>query len=147
MNRRELITGAAIGTALAGCGLLPAVARGAREMAAFEASSFAEALLALGGTPKASDGVALTLPRQIEDGRSVPVKVSSTLSGVTDLYILAESNPVPIAIGCAIAAATTPALATRIKLAQSGAVHGVVRANDRLFWVTREAQVLRGGCA
>ena len=145
-QRRELVLGGTFGLAMAACGLLSAVPATATERLAFEATSFDEALRALGAEPAASTRIVLDLPARIEDGAVVPVTIRADLNDVTAVYVLAETNPVPLAVGFDIPPGTVPALGTRIKLNGSGVVHAVVRAGGQLYRTSREAMVLVGGC-
>jgi sulfur-oxidizing protein SoxY len=108
--------------------------------------TFESALEEIGGQPARSSEIEVTLPPLIEDGRSVPVTVSTRLAAVSEIFVLSEVNPEPLAIGCRVTQRTLPALSTRIKLAGSGKVYGVVRAGDRLYWASKDAAVARGGC-
>jgi sulfur-oxidizing protein SoxY len=146
MPRRRFLAGSAWGLALVSCGLLEPVFAGPAHEAAYQARSFDEALRALGGPPTASDRIMLRLPEHIENGAVVPVRVQTDIDAVEAVYVLAEANPVPVAVGFRLPEGTEPGLSTRIKLNQSGVVHGVVRAAGRLYWTGREATVVRGGC-
>jgi sulfur-oxidizing protein SoxY len=147
LPRRRFLAGSLWGLALAGCGLLDRAHAAPGDEAAYQARSFDEALRALGGPPASSDRITLSLPAHIEDGAVVPVTVRADLDDVEAIYVLAEVNPVPLAVGFRLPAGTDPEVSTRITLNQSGVVHGVARSAGELFWTGREATVLRGGCS
>jgi sulfur-oxidizing protein SoxY len=147
LPRRRFLVGSLWGLALVGSGLLDRALAGPGDAIAYQARSFDEALRALGGPPVSSGRITLSLPAHIEDGAVVPVAVRADLDDVEAIYVLAEVNPVPLAVGFRLPAGTEPEVSTRIKLNQSGVVHGVVRSAGRLYWTGREATVLRGGCS
>jgi sulfur-oxidizing protein SoxY len=101
----------------------------------------------LGGTPADSNDIAVTAPDVAENGRNVPVSVTTSLSEVQAIYVLVESNPFPFAAAFSIPEGTDANISVRLKLAQSGKVIGIVRAANELFWASRYVQVTVGGCA
>jgi sulfur-oxidizing protein SoxY len=112
----------------------------------FDATSMEDAIRALGGVPAAGTQITLSLPDAVEDGALVPVTVESQLPGVSEIYLLVESNPNPVAARFSFAAGTLPYVATRIKMAESCRVFAVVRSAAGLHAVSRSAQVTVGGC-
>ena len=113
----------------------------------FTATTLDDALAALGSTPIDDASVELILPGVVEDGAVVPVTVSSTLEDVEEIYVLVASNPYPVAVRFEIPDGTEPFVSIRLKLAQTGAVYAVVRANGRLYSRVAETRVTVGGCA
>lgn len=113
---------------------------------AFDAAVLKEAFAALGGIPVIDAAVIITIPDLVENGASVPVTLSSIVPGASELAIVVESNPDPLAARFAIAAGTDPFVSARIKMADSGRVFGVVVADGRLHVAVRPVQVMVGGC-
>lgn len=141
MKRRDILASS--------CGLLLAGSIPSASADTLPASirSFAAILSEIGGKPVASFDVEVSLPKHIEDGRSVPVTVSTRLPDVSQLFVLVEVNPEPLAIKCRIPAGTVAELSTRIKLAATGRVYGVARSRGQLFWAWQDAAVTTGGCS
>jgi sulfur-oxidizing protein SoxY len=100
----------------------------------------------MGGEPEQTDRIDLRVASLIEDGASVPVSVQADLPDVREMFVLAETNPVPLAVRFRLPSGTEANLSVRIKLAQSGPVYGAVRAADTIYWTARDVKVTRGGC-
>jgi sulfur-oxidizing protein SoxY len=148
LARRRLLQGAgALAGALAGVAGWPAHAAALPDEArAFAASSFPEALSALGGVPVASTQITLELADIVDDGAVVPITVTSRLPGTREILIVVDVNPQPLAVRFSIPEGTEPYVAARIRMAQSGTVYAAVRTDDGLFATSRSAQVTVGGC-
>lgn len=129
--------------AFAGAGLAGRV--GADEQ--LPASSALAVLRALGGSPTPSSQVRITVPQLIENGSVVPITVDTDMRQVSDIYVLADMNPSPVAAHFRLDADLEPRISLRIKLAESGRVYGAVRTNSGLFWAAAAAEVTAGGCA
>ena len=95
VSRRVFLRGAAAAAALMA---LPRALLAWPEKA-FKANSRDDVMAALFGTTEASDSdaVVLSAPDIAENGRVVPVSVSSTLDGVESISIIVEENPSPLA--------------------------------------------------
>jgi sulfur-oxidizing protein SoxY len=146
-GRRSLLRGAGLVAALAACGLLDApLARAAAEDAAFAARTLREVLEGLGGQPASATQIVLTLEDVVENGALVPVSVECTLPGVGDIFLVVEANPTPLAVRFRIPEGTEPYISTRLKLAQSGRVHAIARAQGVLYATSRDTRVTVSGC-
>jgi sulfur-oxidizing protein SoxY len=147
-TRRDFIRVSGIYLALVGLGLLPGRSGASGwDHGTFNATTLKGALAGLGGVPEETDtAIQITLPEVVEDGAVVPVSVSSAMSKVEDIFILVESNPFPLAVAFRILEGTEPSVSVRLKLAQSGVVHAVVRANGRLYSASKGTRVTVGGC-
>jgi sulfur-oxidizing protein SoxY len=147
-HRREALQRGAALALLVSCGWSPsrsALAAGAGE-AAFEATSLDDALRALGGTPVGDAGILLDVPELVENGAVVPVSVTSRVAGTQEISIVVELNPYPLIARFVIPEGTEPQVFTRVKMAQSGSVLAVVRAQGRLYSASKVTRVLLGGC-
>lgn len=113
----------------------------------FDATSTEDAIRALGGVPAVGAQITLSLPDAAEDGALVPVTVESQLPDVSEIYLLVEANPNPVAARFAFPAGTEAFVSTRIKMAQSCRVFAVVRAQSGLYAVSGQTRVTVGGCA
>lgn len=116
--------------------------------AAFRQKGLGEALQELYGSAEATPSAEVTLkaPEIAQDGRVVPVTVSTTLAGVESISILVEKNPVPLVASFEMAAGVLPSVETRIKMGQTSKVMAVVKTPSGLFSVTKEVKVTIGGC-
>ncbi|RKT47269.1 thiosulfate oxidation carrier protein SoxY [Thiocapsa rosea] len=146
-DRRGLIVTGGLFWVLLQSGLLGSVHAQTPQCAdLFSATTMDEALAILGSTSANDTVVDVTLPGVVEDGAVVPVTVSSTLDGVSEIYVLVASNPYPAAVCFEIPSGTDPFVSVRLKLAQSGPVYAVVRASGRLYSRVAQTRVTVGGC-
>jgi sulfur-oxidizing protein SoxY len=154
LTRRLILQGAVVGglagLGFAASGVLPALAADAPSWPteAFKQKNEADALKALfdGRTAEASDKVKLDAPEIAENGAVVPIAVSSTLPNVTSISILVMENPFTLAASYKLGAVTAPAVANRLKMAQTSKVVAVVESDGKLYSATREVKVTVGGC-
>ena len=145
--RRELLKRGGLWLVLANCGLVGArEALAALSPSAFDASTMQEALDALGSIEPLGGEIVLSIPALAPDGAVVPVSVDSRLPDTEEIFILVEANPNPLAVRFGIPAGTEPFVSTRIRMAGTSRVHAVVRSAGKLYGVSCETQVLRGGC-
>jgi sulfur-oxidizing protein SoxY len=121
-------------------------AQAAVDRASFEVKSLADALKAIGGTPANTDQVTVVSPDIAENGAVVPVGAISKLPNTTEIYLIVEKNPTPLAAAFMIPAGTTADVQTRLKMGQSTNVVAVVKADGKLFSATKETKVTLGGC-
>jgi len=121
-------------------------AHAALERSAFEGKSLADALKAVGGTPANSDQVSVVAPDIAENGAVVPIGAASKLPNTTDIFLIVEKNPMPLAAAFTIPAGTTAEVSTRLKMGQSSNVIAVVKADGKLYSATKETKVTLGGC-
>ena len=121
-------------------------AQAAVDRASFAVKTLDDALKAIGGTPATSDQVTVVSPDIAENGAVVPVRVVSNLPNTTDLYLIIEKNPTPLAAAFMIPAGTAADVQTRVKMGQSTNVVAVVKADGKLFSATKETKVTLGGC-
>ena len=147
LTRRSFLQYAAAAVAFLGCGQMTAHAAVLPNDDAFRLAPLDEVIDYLGGAPADSSDVVVNAPDLAENGRNVPVSVTTSLSEVQAIYVLAESNPFPFAAAFSLPDGTDASISVRLKLAQSGKVIGVVRAANKLFWASKHVQVTVGGCA
>jgi sulfur-oxidizing protein SoxY len=121
-------------------------AHAAMDRAGFDIKTMADAVKALGGTAASSDQVTVVAPDIAENGAVVPVGATSKLPNTTEIYLIVEKNPTPMAAGFKIPAGTAADVQTRIKMGQSSNVFAVVRADGKLFSAFKETKVTLGGC-
>jgi sulfur-oxidizing protein SoxY len=146
-NRRELLARSSAFCALFGCGLLGHQDASAAQLElAFDASSLDEALEAMGSVQIRSQQITLTVADVVDNGALAPVSVSSTLPNTQEISIVVESNPNPLVVHFRIPPGTEPDVSTRVKMAGSGRVYAVVKADGKVYSTFRETKVTVGGC-
>jgi sulfur-oxidizing protein SoxY len=150
-HRRHLLQGAAsaggFGLALA-AGLVPGPARAAWPQKAFEEHDEKKAmqLLAEGGAVTMAH-VTVTAPQLAENGAVVPVSIESDLPNVVAMSLFAEDNPFPLNSQYELRPGALPYLSTRLRLAKSQNVMGVVKTADgKLYGGKALVKVTIGGC-
>ena len=111
-----------------------------------EAKTLADALKSVGGTAANSDQVTITAPDIAENGAVVPVGATSNIPNTTEIYLLVEKNPTPLAAGFEIPAGTEASVQTRLKMGQSTNLLAVAKADGKLFSASKETKVTLGGC-
>ena len=121
-------------------------AHAAMDRAGFDIKTMADAVKALGGTAASSDQITVVAPDIAANGAVVPVGATSKLAITTEIYLIVEKNPTPMAAGFKIPAGTAADVQTRLKMGQSSNVFAVVRADGKLFSAFKETKVTLGGC-
>ena len=152
MKRRILMKSmAAIGATMtvAGAGVFHSVkAVAARPVDAFEAQSMKDALVGLYGHERieSSDKVSIKVPEIAENGAVIPVTVSADLDNIESITIFAEENVTPLIATFKLGSRAVGYAGTRIKLAKTGNVVAVVKADGKLFSAQGKVKVTIGGC-
>lgn len=138
----------ATATAIGSGVLLPQRVLGAYNAEAFEARDVSGALTASLGSDQhtASDKIKLKAPDIAENGAVVPVTVSSSLSNVEAISIIASANPVPLTSVYQLSSVGEAFISTRIKMIKTADVIAVVKADGKLYSATKEVKVTIGGC-
>ena len=113
---------------------------------AFAAKTLADAVKAMGATTANSDQVTVVSPDIAENGAVVPVGATSKLANTTEIYLLVEKNPTPLAAGFILPAGTDADVQTRLKMSQSTNVLALVKADGKWYAATKETKVTLGGC-
>jgi sulfur-oxidizing protein SoxY len=135
---------------LAGAGWLkPAAVRAqAWNSVAFDSHSVADALKGLGaGEPTHSKEIVFfQTPEIAENGAVVPVGVTSNIPKTESIAILIEKNPNVLAAVFDIPLGTEPGIVTRVKMAESGNIYALVRADGRYYLASKDVKVTLGGC-
>lgn len=145
-HRRNLIQFTAIFTLMASAGLITEAQAQEWNKAAFEGKSLDEVFKALGAsTPEKSSLISMNAPDIAENGAVVPVSISSNLKA-QQIAILVEKNPSTLAAQFFISAGTESFVSTRIKMAQTSTVFGLVKADGKWLMTSKEIKVTLGGC-
>ena len=146
-TRRETLQRSAVVAGLLASAGFPQFAH-AYNMPAFDAKAVPEALKALGaGAVAESKEVTITAPDIAENGAVVPLVVSSSLPGVTQLVVLVEKNPSVLIAVFHLTPDVETNVATRCKMAQSSDVYAVAITPDgKAHFARKEVKVTLGGC-
>ena len=146
-HRRNLVQFTAIFTLMASAGLITEAQAEEWNKAAFEGKSLDEVFKALGSTstPEKSSLISMNAPDIAENGAVVPVSISSNLKA-QQIAILVEKNPSTLAAQFFIPAGTESFVSTRIKMAQTSNVFGLVKADGKWLMTSKEIKVTLGGC-
>ncbi len=146
-NRRDAIKTTGAFATLVSLGIVSQTqANAAVTRNSFAGKTVEEALKAIGGTPASSDQISVVSPDIAENGAVVPVGATSKLPNTTEIYLIVEKNPMPLAAGFMIAAGTSADVQTRLKMGQSTNVIAVVKADGKLYSASKETKVTLGGC-
>ncbi len=93
-----------------------------------------------------SDEITLKVPEIAENGAVVPVTVETKLPNVTNISILADKNPQPLAASFDLPEGTAADVSIRIRLGETQTVKAVVMSDGKLYETEQEVKVTIGGC-
>jgi sulfur-oxidizing protein SoxY len=145
-SRRLVLRGASL-AALAACGFPGRVwAQAGADSRAFRSASSAEAMAALGDIVADDPRVKLSAPDVADNGAIVPIAIECQLPAVDAVYVVVDSNPQPMAVGFDLHPGVEPSISLRIKMADSGTIHAIVRSGGRLYATSKATSVTVGGC-
>ncbi len=151
MNRRTLLKRtlavSAVSVAVSAGLLTPGQVLAAYPKAAFDAKEAGAALSAALGSSsyEHSDDIKIQAPDIAENGSVVPVTVSSDLTNVESITILAEANGTPLVASFNLSGSEAY-ISTRIKMGKTGNVVAVVKSGGKLYANKKEVKVTIGGC-
>lgn len=101
----------------------------------------------LNGKPLvATDKIELNIPEIAENGAVVPITVSTRLPDIQRISIVAEKNPVPLAIQSELLPELEPFMSARLKLASTGFVYALAETDKTIFSIKKLVKVTIGGC-
>ena len=114
--------------------------------AAFDGKSLDDVMKALGASGfEKSNAITLNATDIAENGAVVPVGVVTSLKA-TQMAILVEKNPSALAAQFFFPEGAQPFVTTRVKMAQSSNVYGLVKADGKWYVASKEVKVTLGGC-
>jgi len=115
---------------------------------AFKAESIDDALSAAMGQASntASDAIKIKAPDIAENGAVVPVSVSTSMSGVESIALLAEGNNTPLVATFMLGEGAVANVSTRIKMGKTSDVIAVVKSGGKLHSARKSVKVTIGGC-
>jgi len=145
---KSSVTAGVLGLAI-GAGILkPTIVLAARPEKVFKSKSVDEALTELFGSSNAESSADINVkaPEIAENGAVVPVTVSTKMSGVESITILAPNNPVPMVAHMEYAEGLPGFISVRLKMGKTGDVVAVVKANGKVYKASKNVKVTIGGC-
>lgn len=152
MQRRTFLKGTVASSAVAvaaGAGLLtPSSVLAAWPKAAFEAKDVQGAMSGLFGSADStpSGDISIKAPDIAENGAVVPVSVTTSIAGISDISIIAEKNGTPLAANFQLGSSAKGFVSTRIKMGKTSNVIAVVKAGGKAYSARKEVKVTIGGC-
>jgi sulfur-oxidizing protein SoxY len=152
MKRRIFLKGSlatgVIGVAASAGLLTPRASLAAWSKEAFEAKDVNTALSGLFGSSDltGSDKIKIKAPDIAENGAVVPISVTSDISGIESISIIAEKNASPLTASFILGPGAEGYVSTRIKMGKTSSVIAVVKAGGKLYSTGKEVKVTIGGC-
>ncbi len=113
---------------------------------AFDAKTLDDALKAMAVTPTESADIKIKAPEIAENGAVVPVTVTSGVAGTTEISILVQDNPTPLAATFILGEGAQPEASTRIKMGKTSNIVAIAKAGDKTYSAKQEVKVTIGGC-
>ena len=128
--------------------IFPRAAQATWPEKAFHAKKLSEVLLNLFQQTETTKTkrIRLKIPGIAQDGAFVPVTVTSTLKQVDRLVIFVAQNPVPLIADFELSPSMEVFVRTRIRMADTGHVIVVARADGKLYSTEKQVSVTVGGC-
>jgi len=149
MQRRTFLKGTLAGSAFAlGATFLPRVVLAEWPKAAFEAKTPEDIVKTLFNSVEVqdSDKIVLKAPEIAENGAQVQIEISTDLPKVESIAVIAEQNPIPLIAQFNLTEGVEGTVITRIKMAKSGKLITIVKADGKLYRASKEIKVTVGGC-
>jgi sulfur-oxidizing protein SoxY len=143
---RSCLSTAAAGVAII-AGLLTPRAAFAQEFDPFQATSVDAVLKALGiADAQPSDLITIKAPKIAENGAAVPLGISSTIEGTTEIVAIIAKNAKPLAARYKFGKGATASVDTRVKLGKTTDVIAVAKAGGKHYMAKTQVKVTLGGC-
>ena len=152
IKRRIFIKGSAasgvMGAAIAAGLLTPQALLAEWNEAAFKEKDVDAAIKAMTGSASSeeSDKIHIKAPDIAENGGVVPVSITSSIEGSTEILILAPNNPVPMVAAFTLGEGAEAFARTNIKMGKTGDVVAVIKAGDKTYTAKKAVKVTIGGC-
>jgi len=145
---RAAVGGAVVSTSLGAGMMTPRWVRAALPPQTFFAPSPAAAISAVLGTDQAplDADVELDIPSMVEVADMVPLTATTTLDNIESITIVADHNPNPVIAYYRLSPQLWPYVATRVRLAESGNVHALVKSNGKVHRATKHVDISISGC-
>jgi len=152
MQRRTFLKGTlATSTVaiIASAGMLsPRIVLAAWPKSAFEAKTVNDALKALLGDAQTtpSTDIKIKAPDIAENGAVVPITITTGITGIESISIVAINNGNPLAGNFVMSSNTKGFISTRIKMGKTSDVIAIVKAGGKSQAARKNIKVTIGGC-
>ena len=149
IKRRTLLKGTVAAGIISSTGLLiPKQVLAKWPSSAFEAKDVETAITGVAGSSEMSDStdIAIKAPDIAENGAVVPVSITSGMSDIESISIIAAKNGNPLAASFILGKGAEGYVSTRIKMGKTSDVVAVVKAGGKLYTAKKEVKVTIGGC-
>jgi sulfur-oxidizing protein SoxY len=115
---------------------------------AFAADKLEDAIAAKYGALPIEESTAIQIkaPEIAENGAFVPVTISATIPGVTNMSIFTPANFSPLVASVDVMPRMKPDVSLRIRMAKTANLIVIAQAGGKLYRATREVKVTIGGC-
>lgn len=115
---------------------------------AFAAGKLDEAIAAKYGALPIEDSTSIQIkaPEIAENGAFVPITVSTTIPGVTNISVFTPANFSPMVASFDLLPRMKPEVSTRIRMAKTDNLIVIAQAGGKLYRAVREVKVTIGGC-
>ncbi len=90
--------------------------------------------------------IKLKIPGIAQDGAVVPLTITSTLRQIDRIVIFVAQNPRPLIADFELSPNMEVFVRTRIRMADTGHVTVIARANGKLYSTQKQVSVAIGGC-
>ncbi len=93
-----------------------------------------------------SNKIRLVAPKIAENGAIVPLSIKSSLTKTQSIAVFSEKNPIPLVAQFELSPVTEPIVQARIKMAASGNIIVIIKADQNLYTTRQYVKVTVGGC-
>ena len=88
----------------------------------------------------------LWAPNIAEGGDQVSVRLKSGLKNIESVALIAESNPRPLVASFSIRNGKMPLIKNSIKMAKTGYLTALIKADGKFYSVKKKVKITIGGC-
>ena len=146
---KSTLAGSAVAVALSAGLLHPRqVLAAAWSKAGFEAKTVQDAMTHMYGSPDSvpSADIAIKAPDIAENGAVVPVTISTSLPGISNIGIIVEKNGAPMTANFIMSENSKGFISTRVKMGKTSNIIAIVTSGGKTYSARKEVKVTIGGC-
>ena len=116
--------------------------------AAFESKNKEETLKIITGANQLidSDQISIQAPEIAENSGTVPITISTSIENAESMSVLAVNNPFPLSASFTLSPNVEAKIATKIKMAKTGDLVVIVKADNKYYVARQEVKITKGGC-
>ncbi len=113
----------------------------------FKSKSVDEVLKMIGATgAEVSDKIKIKAPEIAENGAVVPVSITSSIAGTTEILSITAANPTPLAAKYTFGEGAETSVKSRFKMGKTTDVIAIVKASGKFYTAKANIKVTKGGC-